>query len=585
MGNLGDLSKFFTEPGKLNDLSWLDVDPGMYQNMPFDNVPEYVAIPKLEDAWKHQQDANINLVPNANFDFNYQTPEPKQDVPSLVNMVKRHMMSGKKGQDLLNIIQESAPPSLIKAARSELEKLAREQGLLGNVYIDPSIFRRCEDGAKFLEKKAKLAKYALEMPKCSDCRFNKTGRCEVYKKVVAKEIPYDENTISFYSNHVKNIIGHKIKISSKDDLRKAFLMEKPKEVRVAEFMPRDRSAAPDKTLEQKQKEFDKQLSELKTELSNFDKEKVAADLGIQLLKGTKGRALKSYINSKYSKEEFNKFKDIFSNILSKQGSLGKIYVDANRLPFSNCREAKDFFRNMKNDPTLFLVLPKRPKGPKDPDFCRCQNPNRCLNLNKDIIYSTEDIPKEVWSKEFKKYPKEITDKILKIFSSDPERGLRLAAIQEDLINYSYTPDNFEMKASSCDHFAPGNKIDKRANVTVDKVVRALEKGYPISAIISTGKKLAADNNIMNKIEKALSQIKEVKSHQLDRDIKIPENVKIITTNRTISENMSKDKSSSIKAPIDNSLNEFGLKTPDISINVKSNKEDIELSGLNEFIIE
>jgi hypothetical protein len=202
-------------------------------------------VPKLEQAWNYEeQRSNFNLVPNVENDFNYKGVDTHKldnqklnDGSKLINFLKLQMMSGKKGSELRQILADRAHPEILKSAFNELKKLSSELGLLGNVYIDPTLFTKCEDGADFVRKRAKTSKYVVAMDKCSGCSFNKEGRCDIYKKHLAKEVNYGEDTLGFYSKHFSNLEGKEVKIASRQELQNKFSKEEVKKEKIAEFKP------------------------------------------------------------------------------------------------------------------------------------------------------------------------------------------------------------------------------------------------------------------------------------------------------------------------------------------------------------
>ena len=322
---LGNLDNFLTEKDKIVDFSWLDINPDDYNNVPFDDTPEYIAIPKLQEAWRHLEDSNINLVPNSDLNYNYKTPQPaEQDILEVLNFSKKQMMTGKKGKDLANLISDYASPEIIKVAYQYLAALKDEYGLLGTVYIDPTVFAKCSEGAKFLKKRAKTARYVKKMGKCGGCVFNDCGRCQVYKRNIASEIPYGPELFSFYAKHF-NLNGSKTEINSISDLKKAFLEEDEKKVKYAENKPVDKT--PEKTLKEKTDQYKDELDNLKKELSKVFSSKISYDISALLMKGYDAHIVKKHIMSKYSKKELNESKEIIAEVLSQQGSRGTIYID------------------------------------------------------------------------------------------------------------------------------------------------------------------------------------------------------------------------------------------------------------------
>ena len=582
MATLGDISKFLGDSNKLTDYSWLDIDPKDYKNMPFDPIPQYIAIPKLQEAWRHTNDsqANPNLVPNIDLNF-IKTPANAPEVTpekihNFINFLKTQAVTLKKKDDLLDIIKNCSSSELRKAAKSDLEKLASEYGLLWNVYIDPSVFSNCPQGATFLNKKAKSALYLKAMNKCADCIHNSNNRCALYKKDIVSEIPFNDSLFGFYSAHLSGVHGTPIKVSSVSELRNAFLTTPKYDVPMAEFKP-SMFEKEGRTLEEKEQEFKEELEELRQDLLNIDKEKVSKDLGLQLSFGYKGKALKGYINQKYSKEELTKHKDIFANVLSKQGSLGQVYFDPTYLPFKSCYEARSI-KNAKNQMVKFIIIPQGKE-----DFCSCGGPS-CKNLNVTKIQDLKNLPKSEWDQAIKSYPKEIIGKVLSIYKANPEKGIRLACLQNELIDYTYKKEETYALKASCDSCEACVAAVPKYDITVDKIIVALrDKKLPISSIIRAGKKLAADDKVLAKVEEALTKLSFIRAYQLDREVKMPESLKIVSSDKEIA-NVKTGVVSSVEAPVSNPVMDYGLVTSEVTVAASEKKDTIEISGLAEFTI-
>jgi hypothetical protein len=592
MAGIGNLDKIFMNPGKLSDYSWLDIDIKDYDNVPFfDPIPEYMAVPKLETQWKHLNENTFNLIPNSDFDFNYKTPQDNniQDIPLLIDSIKKQMMSGKNGKDLVSSLQGKVSLEVLKLAKDELSKLAKEQGLLGVVYIDPTVFKKCADGASFLEKRAKTAKYVKSMSKCAGCTFNKQGRCEVYKKLLAKEIAYNSELFSFYSKHFSNILGKEVNIDSVESIKKAALFKEKEEVKYAQNKPVDKSK--EKSLKDKEKEYTEQLKDLKDSLSELKNIKLTKDLSMLLIKGYSQSNITDYISRKYSKEEILSNKDIFKNILDKQGSLGKIYLEASYLPYKNCFEARELLATLNPSVSYLIADTKK-------TFCKCKEGvgHKCSNLNKTVIASISDIPKQAWELEFYKNPEKITNKISNIFKQYPQKGIKLAFMQHQLetgkIKIEKVAD-YGLK-SQIDHTEYTPSVTKTATLSLSKLITALNKGTKLSQIYSFLKnKLGFESSkILNLLNDALLKVSSVHRYQLDMDLPNVKKAEIIISQKDMNISLSSPildypdfAKNSAESPIDNLVYSLGLENPDFTIEDNKKSETIEISGLNEFNIE
>jgi len=594
MANMGDLDKYLNESGKISDYSWLDIDPKDYKNIPFNSIPEYIAIPKLEEQWKHLKDKhnNPNLTPNMDLNYNNKIPDKtNNDTKDLLDHIKKQMMSGRTGKELVEDIYSRADLKVIKAAMGKITELLKEQGLLGNIYVDPTPFSKCVEGANFTDKRNKTARYVKEISACSDCIFNKKERCEVYKKTIASDIEYDENLLSFYAKHLSNLRGKEIVINSKEELKKAFLEKIVVKVKIAENKPIEKSE--EKTLEDKKKEFEEQYKDLEKQLSNFPTDKISKDIANLLIKGYSGKIIKSYIRERYSEEEFKKNKKTFDNILLKQGSLGRVYIESDLIPQENCAAAKDYVKQNASDVKYIVVSPQKP-------FCNCRENHSpsgtlCRNLNKTIVPDVNSIPAQAWVKELNKYPEVIAEKVSSIFEKDKIQGLRLAFLSNGLTitNNSKIVESYEL--SSClDNTSYTPKSSEKIILTSNKIANALNKGFKISSIMNMGKKIGMSEEILlEKIKKALSNLDFIKKYQLDVPVLMPKNLKIVTTQKDISIDMKKSfevildsKVNSSSAPTDNLLASMNLQASTLDVGeFHKKKKDLEITGLNQFSID
>ena len=76
MANISLDSFLKKEEKRVVDLDWLEVDLSEYNNLPFSPTPNYISVPKLEQAWSYEDDrSSFNLVPNSEMNFNFKLSE------------------------------------------------------------------------------------------------------------------------------------------------------------------------------------------------------------------------------------------------------------------------------------------------------------------------------------------------------------------------------------------------------------------------------------------------------------------------------------------------------------------------------
>lgn len=600
---LDDFFKTDTSKNKsLSNLDWLDVDMEEYNNLPFDSVPEYIAIPKLEEAWAHENDdSKLKLIPNSDFNFNYKTPKKShmdEDVKELVKFAKKQMMCGKVGADLISSLQERTNSHVIKAAYAELAKLAKEQGLLGTVYVDPTVFSSCQEGAKYLSKRAKTAKYVTKLSSCVGCTHNNCGRCSLYKRTLSASIDYDESLFNFYSKHLSSAQGEDVRIASRGELKQAFINKHTpkKENKVATFKPKISEESTD-TLESKKDSFNKQMESLKQDLTNVPKATIAAELSTLIVKGYSDQVIKDHILTKFSAEERKDNNLVFSSVLSKLGSLGRVYVEASHLPLDllNEKSTRNFLAGYVNKTVKYVLVDESFKSKKG--YSKFEN--ICRKMGKEIVSSPSDIPKDAWKMAFSEYSETITSKLAGVFDANPSKGLRLAYIQNEKESKYKEPviqENFDLKKKLSTEIYNPPKKEASVHFTSEKIAVALDKGFTFSSIIKTGKELGVSaNDVKGNLVAALANRESIQRYQVDASVELPSEIEVKATQKDISIDMAKPLGqkdaheisyNSSKAPVDTLTSAMGLVESSLvtaGLDIKS--EDTEITGLGEFTIE
>jgi hypothetical protein len=329
------------------------------------------------------------------------------------------------------------------------------------------------------------------------------------------------------------------------------------------------------------------LEDFQNSLKNIVNDKISHEVGILLNKGYNSDIINNHIVNKYSKKEISENQKSILNIMSKQGSLGKVYIDAQYLPIDICKskDAKDYFN--KHSITAKYILSSCNKT-----NCPCKSIS-----SKKVISSISEIPSYVWENEFNRYSENIKTKLANTFQESKEKGLRLASIQKNFenkkINSESVRETFTL-TSSLNITEVNSNIKKENHFNSKKVATALDKGFSLSKIIKTAKDLGISNdNIQKEIKDAFSNhISSIKKHQLDVKFDIPESVKVITSARDVSNDLDNFNinsvnftSASMDAPFDNSIYDLDLKEANLDSSISYNKyEDLTVSDLDEFNI-
>lgn len=337
---------------QIPDLDWMVLSK---ENIPGEFPVE--SIPQLQEAWTHTQEASTRLISNATVQGGMSVKKAsQQDIDGVVKQAKKQMMMGYTGKQLAERLSSMYMPDLLIAAKDELTKLAGEQGLLGNVYIDLTPFESCHEAATILGKnKIRTARYVVGNPTRRVCSSHHNGFCKELNKRVKDAMEYSENILSEYSTHLKvaGVIGSSESITSKENLREAFLRtyEKVSEPVVRESSAVDVSKIQDDFSAEIQKSAtvrEKQAAEKRF----FEARPILAYLQDQLLKGKNGESLKESIRQKFSSSEINKFSSEIAKVASLQGVLGNIYVDVSY--YKTPEEAVHSIKTANTNP-IYLV--------------------------------------------------------------------------------------------------------------------------------------------------------------------------------------------------------------------------------------
>lgn len=337
--SLGDISGYMKDAGsKVPDLDWLKLDVENKDNIP---VPMNVEIvPQLVEAWSHDRNDNsTQLISNQQ-----STSAPLQgkkaseeDVRKVVDAAKVEIMRGALGKDLTEKLSSQFPREAIVAAKEELKKVAAEQGLLGNVYVDLSPFDSCADASRMLgHNKIRMARYVVGMPKRHICSSHMSGVCKELKKKVVSSVDYDESVLNEYTTHLKiaGIISADERVASKEGLRNAIIASKmpaPKKQEPKKKQANSQSAINVSELEESfSKHLEKEATEIRKsyESDRFEEVRpVIAFVQNEMLKGKIGDSLKESIQKNFAPDIIQKYSSEMRKVASLQGLMGNVYVD------------------------------------------------------------------------------------------------------------------------------------------------------------------------------------------------------------------------------------------------------------------
>lgn len=204
---LGDITSILSNAG-VSDLRWLNVDPEEYRRyeaLPKQNLD---MIPELSRAlaWDGKDERIPQLVPLRPHTVVNSNPLEERSVPvrsraSVAHRVAAYVMAGLKDEDIASRVRLEFSPAQVAAEGQDALDVARERGLIGNVYINSSHFPRCaQDGPHraFVAKHSPRSLYVVAKSDCSGCVHNKGGRCSSFKKEIVSQVRYDGRTLAHY---------------------------------------------------------------------------------------------------------------------------------------------------------------------------------------------------------------------------------------------------------------------------------------------------------------------------------------------------------------------------------------------------
>jgi hypothetical protein len=337
-GSLGDLTDALADHSNVVDFSWLEGTNGETK----DNYPsesERLVIPQLQEQWRRDLENSPNrLVPGqvSRLEKSDKGVSPEEKV-EVERVAKKAMMMGLSGKDLVLHLRERFSSDTIDAAKENLKKVASEEGLLGNVYLDLSAFNTTKEALSTLgHHKIRLASFAVGAPSRERNYVDQTGKCMHLAKTVVGEVEYTPALLNHYASHLRNIgaIPFDQAIESKESLRMAFIQARLRKATIEASNPKSVS---DTGLSDKSKAL---LESGDFNKLNVEAAKVAADVRIArvrpvlakiqnfMMQGHQGEELKRSIKACCDDQTVQEFLPEISSLVSRQGLVGPVLADA-----------------------------------------------------------------------------------------------------------------------------------------------------------------------------------------------------------------------------------------------------------------
>ena len=479
--NLGDITGVLGDHGAVSDLSWMDLTSleNPEENYPSDSQREI--IPQLEEQWSHDKAAmkTSSLIMNCGSVNTAANKADKkvsdEEVNSVIRVAKKAMMQGFSGSEVIPELRARFSSEVIAASMEDLKKVAAEEGLLGNVYLDMGAFDTVKEAATQLGlHKTRLASFVVGAPAKEANFVDAFGKCRHLAKTAVQEVEYNGQLLAHYASHLKNVgaIPQDATISSKEELRQAFLSAR--NARKVDHT----SFTESKPISVSDTEYDKASAEV-LEIAKANQEKAAAmhraasarpvlaRVQNLMLKGIQGEDLKNEIQSKCEKTAVDAFLPEIANLVNQQGLVGPAFVDISM--YDNVPDAVGAVKGSFMRPLFLVSTMPCPMGFAD---------RVASGTGIPVMKSEEDIT-----------PKQATQVVLALHASGKLKGETADALCQ-LAKGGEKPTLIIKKAMSQSAFEQKNKEAKTANT---------QQGYILASSGYTPSKPKADANKVKEV--------------------------------------------------------------------------------------
>ncbi len=207
-GGIDDVSALLSNQG-LADLSWLNVNEEEYrafealpkQNL--DIIPELMKAVSMQDGVPHVTPLRPHTVVNRNPSDILPVSDVDLTAP-IRNRVARLVMAGLPAAEIATRLQLEFAHGDIMLARSAIQEVLAERGVLGNVYVDAKHFPRAAHDRRERKAALELSKNALYVVGgcggAGNCPCHQTGFCTTFGgKQVVQEVPWGAKLAAHYA--------------------------------------------------------------------------------------------------------------------------------------------------------------------------------------------------------------------------------------------------------------------------------------------------------------------------------------------------------------------------------------------------
>lgn len=209
---------------------------------------------ELEEIWASNRSYGIFPLVENNGGLHEMMPDPecstfveekdlKKIAEDITVRAKKALLKGMKPALVLAEIRKRIPgnPEYRKYFLKAAAEIKEAMGLIGNVYIDPSLFGSCPEGVKFMAKASVSPSFVLELEDCQGCVYHKKGsdgrHCILFDKRIEARVPWTDKRAmrDLFSKamaekglETTDILGQVpalAKLGAKEALRRVYLAE------------------------------------------------------------------------------------------------------------------------------------------------------------------------------------------------------------------------------------------------------------------------------------------------------------------------------------------------------------------------
>ena len=193
---------------------------------------------KKKSLWDHSEEMQNNV-------YHWTSPSvsksatKKRSAQSSLQFLKRLIHRGYTGENLNLEARKYMPQDEWEKAASVRSLVGKEEGVLGNVYVDVTAFDTCYKAKEVTDKYNKTAKFVIETSACGGCSYNTLGKCSlVSKKIAKREDIFTDANVKAYTDYLSSLkripedfLKRNASISNQEKLQAAFLNKKNATVR------------------------------------------------------------------------------------------------------------------------------------------------------------------------------------------------------------------------------------------------------------------------------------------------------------------------------------------------------------------